>query len=263
MMRVALYVIAVIIGAILLPFVGSSTAPFILIVGIMAGIGVPLLDSIASNFRYLRLAYYSVRYMRRTIRMSVSYLFRIKVDDRYLLVKGLRWQHYQPVGGVYKMSAGAKSVMDELGALSDDLVPIDAISMDDLRIRIPALKLIPFVRWFESGRSRETSPWREFYEELLKTELLPGQAFPFIFDDFIRRDIQPIRFSPYARALEIMITDIHELLPTSDQLRAMRRLKGEDHPDVMWATEEQIRRLGAQAGENQEIQISETAVWTL
>ena len=263
MIRVLLYITALIIGAITLPFIGPSTIPFILITGIMIGIAAPLLDTLASNARYLRLAYYSVRYMKRNIRVSVSYLFRIKIDDSYLLIKGRRWNHYQPVGGVYKVSGGAKYIMDKIGALDDDLVPIDAVSLHDLRIRIPATKIIPFVRWFESGNSRETSPWREFYEELISPGILSSSDFPFIFDDFIRRDIRPIRFSSYAQSMELFIADIHELLPTANQLVALRMLKDAGHPDIIWATEKQIRHLGVIPGESLDLQIGEPAIWTL
>jgi hypothetical protein len=263
MVRIILYILVLIVGAAILPFVGTTTAPFILITGIMIGIAVPVLDGIASNSRYLRLAYYSIRYPRRYIRMSISYLFRIKVDNAYLLIKGHRWPHYQPVGGVYKMSSGAKQTMDDIGALDDDLVPIDTVSLHDLRLRIPARKLVPFVRWFESGLSRENSPWREFYEELLKPGILSNEEFPFIFDNFIRRDIRPIRFSRYDQSMEIMIADIHELLPTPDQLAALQRLRDSGNTDIIWATEDQVRRLGAAPGQNQDIQIAETAEWTL
>lgn len=229
----------------------------------MIGIAVPMLDSIMGNSRYLKLGYYSMRYAKQNIRISASYLFRIKIDGTYMLVRGVRWPHYQPVGGVYKISAGAKQMMDEIGALDDDLVPIDPVSLHDLRIRIPARKLIPFVRWFETGRSRETSPWREFYEELLKPGILASEDFPFVLDNFVRREIRPIRFSPYANSLEIMVADIHELLATPGQLTALQKLRDSGHADVIWATEDQIRRLGAAPGRKQDIEISETATWTL
>lgn len=211
----------------------------------------------------MRLVYYSVRYFRRKIRISASYLFRVRIDGKYLLVKSNRWHHYQPVGGVYKVSDGAKQFLDDIGALDDDLVPIDEASLHDLRLRIPATKLIPFLRWFESGRSRETSPWREFYEELLKTKTLPSAKFPFVLDNFIRRDIRKIRFSPYSQSLELMIADIHELLPTPDQLLALQQLEAVRHPDVIWATEDRIRRLGASPGANLDAPIAETAEWIL
>jgi hypothetical protein len=263
MIRLVLYIAVLIIGTIALPFAGTSSVLFILITGIMIGIALPLLDTIASNTRYLRLAYYSVRYINQDIRMSVSYLFRIKVDSTYMLIKGHRWDQYQPVGGVYKISPGAKHMMDSIGALDDELVPIDEISEHDLRIRIPARKLVTFVRWFESGHSRETSPWREFYEELIGPGILSGNDFPFIFDDFIRRDIRPIRFSTHAQSLEILIADIHELLPTPNQLKALRKLRDTGHPDIIWATENHIRRLGVVPAESLNLRIGEPAIWTL
>jgi len=252
-----------VIGAVTLSFLKEGSAPFTLISGIMIGIAIPLLDAFAANYRYLRLAYYSARYRNQNVRVSASYLFRIKIDNTYLLVKGHRWQHYQPVGGVYKVSDGARQILDDVGALDDNLVPIDAVSLHDLRIRILGRNLVSFVRWFETGRSRETSPWREFYEELVKPEIIPSSEFPFVLDNFIRRDIRPIRYSNYAESQELFIADIHELLPTPGQFAALRSLKDSGHTDVIFATEDHIRRLGISPGQNQNIAIAETAAWTL
>ena len=33
----------------------------------------------------------------------MSYIYRIQVNDKYLLVKNSKWNYYQPVGGVYKI----------------------------------------------------------------------------------------------------------------------------------------------------------------
>ena len=38
----------------------------------------------------------------KKIRLSCAYLFQIKQDGKYLLIKGNRIEQYQPVGGVYK-----------------------------------------------------------------------------------------------------------------------------------------------------------------
>lgn len=261
--RALAYLIALVACALVLPFIAPSSAPFILISGIIIGIAIPMLDAIATNSRYLRLAWYSIRYRGQRIRLSVSYLFRIKVDETYLLIHSQRWPTFGPVGGVYKVSPSAKGFLDDIGTLTDNLVPIDEASRNDLRIRIPASKLINFMRWFESGRSRETSQWREFYEELIEPNILPLDCFPFIFHDFIRREIRPIRYSQYAQCMELLIADIHELVPTSQQLAALQSLKRDGSPSTIWATEDQIRRLGATPGKPQELTIAETAVWTL
>lgn len=224
----------------------------------MIGIAIPLLDALAANSRYLRLAWYSARFRKKTVRLSVSYLFRIKVDEMYLLVRGKRWPQYQPVGGVYKVSPGAKAFMNEIGARDDDLVRVDTISRNDLRIRIPGKNLFRFVRWFESGHSRESSPWREFYEELIKTGALPLSDFPFILADFIRRDIRKIRFSEYADSWELLIADIYELIPTQEQLADLTQLKADMYPDLVWVTEDQIRRRGAIPGQDQDRNITDS-----
>lgn len=263
MPRALIYIATIIIGAFILPFTPSSSALFTLITGIMVGLAITLIDILVANTRFVRLGYYSAKYNRRHIRISVSYLFRIKVDGSYLLIKGHRWDHYQPVGGVYKTSPGAKASLNKMNALDDNLVPIDEVSEHDLRIRIPARQIIPFVRWFESEHSRETSPWREFHEELIGSGILSGDDFPFIFHDFIRREIRPIRYSHWADSMEILIADIYELLPTPDQFKALKGLKKSGNPQIVYASEDQIRHLGITPGKNLDLRISETAIWTL
>jgi hypothetical protein len=245
MLRIVLYLAAFVAGAISLPFIAAGSTPFVLVTGVMIGIVLPLIDALAANARYIKIIWYSLKFRNKTIRLSISYLFRIKVDEKYLLVKGNRWPQYQPVGGVYKFSPDAKAFMDDIGARTDDLVPVDAVSLNDLRIRIPGKNVVKFVLWFESGRSRESSPWREFYEELVKPGLLPLADFPFIMENFIRREMLPIRFSDYAQSQELFIADIYELDPTPEQLVALRGLDATDNGYIFWATEDQIRRRGA------------------
>ncbi|WP_374123545.1 SMODS-associated NUDIX domain-containing protein [Leptotrichia hongkongensis] len=38
----------------------------------------------------------------KNIRLSCAYLFQIKQDGKYLLIKGNQIEQYQPVSGVYK-----------------------------------------------------------------------------------------------------------------------------------------------------------------
>ena len=38
----------------------------------------------------------------KEFRISYAYLFRIKIENKYLLIKGKRIEQYQPVGGVFK-----------------------------------------------------------------------------------------------------------------------------------------------------------------
>jgi hypothetical protein len=236
---------------------------FDLAIGGAVGLLVPLVDAAVQNRRLLRIGYYSLRYPRRRIRVSVSYLIRITVDGEYLLVKGRRFPQFQPVGGVYKILPEARLVASRFKALSDNLVPVDPVSQHDLRLRIPSTKLVSFVQWFESGLDREQGPSREFFEELVIEGILPCNAFASTRFRFIDRVIQPLRYSPYANSQELLIADIFEADLSPEQEEKLRQLKRLSSPDVQWVNEDQIRRLGAVPGTNQQLRIAETAIWVL
>ncbi|MFC0490284.1 SMODS-associated NUDIX domain-containing protein [Sinomonas atrocyanea] len=222
------------------------------------------MDTLMSNARFLRIMWSSIRTWRKRVRISASYLYRIRIDNEYLLIRGQRFDQYQPVGGVYKSHPSSSGVLGEMNVLNDDLLAPDAISEGDLRVRVPGKHLLPFVRWFEEGHGREIDGWREFYEELVATGILSKELFRFVKYDHVKRLYQPMRFSPWANSQEILIADILELLPTPAQEQELRQLKSKSHPDIFWASETQIRRLGAVEGAaHQKTKIAQTAVWTI
>ncbi|GAB3141679.1 hypothetical protein GCM10027057_25650 [Marisediminicola antarctica] len=232
--------------------------------GLAIGFAIPLIDALIVHFRFLKIAWYSLRTWRTRVRVSVSYLYRIRVDNEYLLVEGKRFDQYQPVGGVYKFHPASSGIRNEMNLLDDDLLEPDDVSEGDLRVRIPGKHLLAFVRWFESGSGRETDGWREFYEELVAPGLLPKSAFRHIKYDRVGRHYHPMRFSPWAKSQELLIADIFEILPTQPQIDELRRLKSSGDARVLWASEDQIRRRGAADGAaSHTTKISQTAVWTI
>ena len=81
------------------------------------------------------------------IRCSISGLFRIEVNGLFLLIQGHRLRHqFQPVGGVFKRYQTAKRFLSDLGVLDDDKIRVDDDNRDDLRIRVPAPRLIEFLQ---------------------------------------------------------------------------------------------------------------------
>lgn len=232
--------------------------------GFAVGFAIPLLDATLIHFRFLRIGWYSIRTWRSRVRISASYLYRIRVDGQYLLVKGKRFDQYQPVGGVYKTHTSSSGRRNDLKVLDDDLLTPDKVSEGDLRVRVPGRNLLSFVLWFEGERGRETDCWREFYEELVAPGILPHEFFRFVKYDRIERLYRPLRYSPWAKSKELLIADVLELLPTPEQLVHLRRLKVESDPRFLWATEDQIRRLGATDGAaDQTTRIAQTAAWTI
>ncbi|MBP3619857.1 MAG: hypothetical protein J6J24_04275 [Clostridia bacterium] len=106
------------------------------------------------------------------IRVSASYLFNIKIDNKYLLVKSERRNQFQPIGGCYKYFPEAEKFLSSIGATPEK--KSNGIgSLMDLRLIIPQQQLDSFIKWFTSGENRETTYDREFNEELIS--LIPKE----------------------------------------------------------------------------------------
>ena len=264
MNRFVVYAIAAIVAGVIAASVGAADPSFGVWTGVAVAFGVPLVDQVILSITHLRIAWYTLRTWRQRVRISASYLYRIEVDGDYLLVEGKRFPQYQPVGGVFKTHPSAAGILRKHEALTDDLLKPDEVSASDLRLRLPGRKLLSFVRWFETERSREADGWRDFIEELVEPGFLPADVFRIISYDKIKRIYRPLRFSSYANSKELLIADILELVPTTQQLDALRSLKDSPVPGIMWASSRQIERLGAQDDASmQSVKIAETAQWTL
>ncbi|MFD7506046.1 hypothetical protein [Streptomyces sp. NPDC059850] len=225
--------------------------------GLSVGLFVPVVDEVVQNWDNVRHLWYALRYRNRPIRVSTSYLFKIYLDGKYLLVRGSRYPNqFQPVGGVHKVTPQGNAVLSSMGVTDDNLVPLDAISYGDLRVRVPGKAIFSFFRWFDTRSGREDAPWREFQEELLATNLLPQDKFPHIMHNYLRREVDAIRYSEWADSLEILVRDIYELVPNRDQESALRQLVASGHPDVIWVTSQQIKRRGAVPGQPHSVEVS-------
>nr|WP_240982582.1 hypothetical protein [Streptomyces sp. S3(2020)] len=257
-MRAVLY-ISISIALLALGFTSQNTTLGDLSIGAFLALTVPTGLAIHASRVHMRLYWYSLRYGRRTVRISAAYLFRIKVDGKYLLVRGSRFPHYQPVGGVFKFSAQGQGFLASIGALDDDLVAIDEKSKADLRIRLLGSHLSKFYSWFDDRRGREDSPWREFYEELVVTSVLPRETFPYIFHDYQGRIVDKIRYSSRADSLEVLIADVYELLPNIEQEQALRNTFASNSEDFGWFTRNAIERRGALPGATSATPIAEHA----
>lgn len=177
-------------------------------------------------------------------RISIAYLIRIKIDGKYLLVKSNRIDNkFQPVGGVRKYYSGAKGILDDLGFLDDDCLPIDENSRGDLRIRIPTKKLVDFFKWYDGRKSREVDQTREFNEELLATSILPQAAFQNIQLSYLHT-YQYLHFSEHFNTDEILHHEVYELIPTIEQETILRNLIKETSEQFVLVDDNLIRSKG-------------------
>ncbi|MDO4649027.1 MAG: hypothetical protein Q4B26_10290 [Eubacteriales bacterium] len=186
------------------------------------------------------------------IRISFAYLFRIKVDGKYFLVKNERGTgKYQPVGGVYKFTEDEKLVLrSKYCAEDDDKIPIDDSSRRDYRLRIKDKYIRSFYRHFKKGSGRENigNLGREFREELIDTNILDPQIFADIKYRYIGRHITEVKYGDHFRCYEVLLADVCELELTSDQEIAIRDLMSTSSDLYLFASDSEINSLGVKAG---------------
>lgn len=180
-----------------------------------------------------------------TIRISFAYLYRIKVTDKYLLVKNERGTgKYQPVGGVYKLKENEKIELKNRYHVQDDnKVSIDNSSRDDYRLRLENKYLRKFVRHFnrKAERERVDNLCREFNEELVKTGIVNWSQITY---RFCGRHMTELKFGDHFQIYELLLADVVELIPTAEQENDLQMLLVQHSDNYRFATAEEIMSLG-------------------
>ena len=179
------------------------------------------------------------------IRISFAYLFRIKVGNKYLLVRNDRGtKKFQPVGGVYKLKGKEKIELKNLfNVMDDDKIPLDESSRDDYRLRMESKYLRKFVKRFDRKARREqiNNLSREFREELIETGIVDWTTIKY---RFCGRHMTDLRFSEHFQIYELLLADVVELFPTADQEKDLQQL-AQQHSDMYYyATANEIESLG-------------------
>lgn len=179
------------------------------------------------------------------IRISFAYLYRIKISDKYLLVKNERGTgKYQPVGGVYKLKGNEKIELKNRFLVKDDnKVSIDESSRDDYRLRMENQYLRKFVKRFnkKAERERVDDLSREFEEELVKTGIVNWKQITY---RFCGRHMTELKFGEHFQIYELLLADVVELIPTPEQEQDLQRLMAQQSDMYRFATAEEIISLG-------------------
>lgn len=179
------------------------------------------------------------------VRISFAYLFRIKVGDKYFLVKNERnTNKFQPVGGVYKLKDNEKIELKNLFHIMDDnKVVIDESSRNDYRLRMENRYLREFVKKFDSKAERErvSDLSREFTEELIHKEILNWSQITY---RVCGRHITPLSYGQHFQIYELLLADIVELILTPEQEDDLRELMKQPSSLYRFATEAEIDSLG-------------------
>lgn len=182
------------------------------------------------------------------IRISFAYLFRIKIDGKYFLVKNARGTNkYQPVGGVYKLHPRESQYLrQKFHAEDDDKIPVDRSSKGDYRLRFKNRYLRKFVLRFNTTKNRETinNLSREFIEELFSTSILRKNSFGQLTYTYVGRHMSELKFSEHFQCYELLLADIVEVKLSEHQEQLFRNLICKITDQYMFASDEQINSLG-------------------
>lgn len=191
----------------------------------------------------------------KSIRFSCAYLFRIKVDDDYLLVKDEQGRGmFQPVGGVYKYTDD--SFFSDLQAIQCTRFGNTSDLDSDLRIIVPREKVKHYERWYrkEVGRETPENLYREFREEILdRIDSIDDSVFASISYRYIGEHIEASRWGE--KNVQIHIADVVELIPTPQQKQQFANLRNHESSIYRFATKTEIYNNGRTVG-NQVMSIS-------
>lgn len=200
---------------------------------------------------YNRLGFYfqsKVLLKNTDVRVSISYLYRIKVENEYLLVKSRTRKYFQPVGGCYKTLPGCEKIFEELDVIADRKFETEkGIAKNDLRVHVKGENLIEFLKWFDSKEDREISPWREFCEELIATEILEWRPFRYI-DYKFKKKIQSPIIDLDMGGKGLFIYEVFDLVIIDEQMPLLKDLKSKTSENYIWVTDEVIQTLGHETG---------------
>ncbi len=255
MRRIIIKILVFVISAALVAYLlmtGQSNTP---VNAVLIGLAVNILSSpiyvliIEGLYNLKNLGFFiktKILYRNQEVRLSISYLYRIKVNDRYLLVKNRKNDYYQLVGGAYKALDSSRTVFARYKVKPDRKFQTDhGVAKNDLRFTVPGKNVLPMLAWFHSREDREISQWREFCEELLSTDILDRQLFRYIDYSYAVTLQTPIRKAKKLDMQEVLVYEIYDLIPNTEQLAYFEALQARgDTSEIKWADRLLIENLG-------------------
>ena len=173
-------------------------------------------------------------------RVSAAYLFKIQIDNKYLLIKGNRIEQFQPVGGVYKYYNSFGDKYNQMQLRQDD--DSNFYENRDLRIYVKGKSLQKFLNWFDSKENREYTVEREFREELVKTGILQEEILKDVRFEYVRRVNKGIEFSTHFKCFQVLIFDIFNV--HIDNENALEQIKNyvSENEDLTLVSFDEIER---------------------
>ena len=168
-----------------------------------------LFSTISHNRLRLKIYYQSLIRWNKSIRLSCAYLFRIRYNNEYLLIKGNRIDQYQPVGGVYKYYNSFNGLKENLELKDESESHFH--ENGDLRLVTTGKHLVKFIDWFDTRKNREVTVNRELIEELEPSGISIENLMKQSQIEYLKTIKEPITFSTHFKMDELKIFEIFEV----------------------------------------------------
>lgn len=243
LIRLAISVILFVLASIL-AFLGYRANEFQILfpLGLLFfGISIPILIELFIKYRSLITTVLQTLTTDR-VRISFASLVRIKINDDYFLIKSRRFTElFQPVGGVFEYYD--HTIENKFNFMEDEYIA--GVPRNELRkILLKPLKLGLVITWFYSRKGRETSPHREFIEELLDTQILPAENFSKLNFEYVDTFNTGIVFSEHFKCKELRLFEVYEFKPTTEQVAIFESLAKNKNPNFRIVSKNIIERNG-------------------
>lgn len=207
---------------------------------VLSAIVGAIITSIVHNRWYWKTWIKTLLSRNNEYRVSFAYLFRIKIDDKYLLTQSKRINQYQPVGGVYKYFDSFEDKYNDWEITHEKNK--DFFEDGDLRIYIKGKYLNDFIKWIDTNRNRECDCRREFIEELVQPGYVSLIDLSSVNFEFIKRVNTGIHYSKQFKCKEVLIFDIYEVNCFSKDSLAKLQIAAKNYDDLILASVDDIER---------------------
>ena len=199
-----------------------------------------LIGVFAANYRRIGLFVKSLIHWNKDIRFSIAYLYKIKIDNKYLLIKGSKIEQLQPVGGVYKACSSFVTVERNLDIIFENEQGF--YEKKDLRFYAKGKNIRKVLKWFDSRENREVAVYREFYEEIIKNNVLPIEVLSNIEIEFLKQIKPKMSYSKHFKKNEILLFDIYEIHLTNEYIDMICRYVKEKNDLIKLVDREDIEK---------------------
>lgn len=134
---------------------------------------------------------------------------------------------------------------NKLGVRKDDKIKVDEKSDGDLRLQVPKKNVIKFIHWLSKYENKEINCNREFYEELVSTNILSKNNFPYVQYRKISEYSTGLQYSKHFQCWEILNFDIIEPIFNEAQKKELKELyKKGNTENYIWVDATTIEKDG-------------------